>query len=542
MSSYFLLFLFIVSFPYSKLKITESLSNLREHIVETISSKEMKALEMNSEYFGVSRLQMMESAGKAVAEIIDSKLKNKSSKIIIFAGTGGNGGDGFVAARYLTSLGHKVNLHFIGRPEKIKREEVKKNWNAIRFMHDSIKTSIIHDSSLIPKNTGKIVVDALLGIGATSPLRPPILYAVKRINEMRGFKVAIDVPTGVNADTGVISNIAVKANLTITFHKPKEGLLKAKEYTGKIKVSNIGIPKEAERYIGPGDVFLIQKPRLFESHKGDYGRLIIVGGSEIYSGAPVLAALAALRVGIDIVYIAAPIATAHDIASMFPSLITVKLEGNWLSPKNIVTVKRFIERSTAVVIGPGLGTHKETYKAVKELIEFIKKVKIPLLLDADGLKTFSEFNYKISFPCVLTPHSKEFQIMTGTELPLELDEKVLLIKKKAKDLGAVILLKGPIDIVSNGKQVKLNRVVHNPGMTVGGTGDVLSGIVGALLSQGFDPFQSAVAGTFVNGAAGDYAVHERGYHILPTDLIKFIPKIIDYPMSHREVRRRFDSP
>lgn len=497
----------------------------------------MKALEMNGEYFGVSILQMMENAGQAIATELDSRLTDEKSKIIIFAGVGGNGGDGFVAARHLACFGRDVTLVLVGRPDQIQREEVKNNWEATRFMTDTLQTIIAGDSILIPNLDADIVLDALLGIGARGPLRPPILHAVKRINELHGFKVAVDVPTGVNADTGAVSNDAVKADLTITFHRPKRGLYEAKAYVGELVVANIGLPNEVETHVGPGDVSLVWKTRTPVSHKGDFGRLLVVGGSETYSGAPALAALAALRVGVDIAYIASPLQTAHDIASMFPSFITVKLEGDWLSPRNVTTVKRFINRSTAVVLGPGVGLHKETFEAVHELTKIIEDAKIPLLLDADGLKAFSEIKHKVDFPLVLTPHAGEYQILTGDELPEATHQKVVHVKKTARELGAVILLKGPVDIITDGERVKLNKYAHNPGMTVGGTGDVLSGIVGALLSQGFNPFHSAAAGAFINGAAGDFVAYERGYHLLPTDLIEVIPKVIDDPMSHMKVRR-----
>jgi NAD(P)H-hydrate epimerase len=181
--------------------------------------------------------------------------------------------------------------------------------------------------------------------------------------------------------------------------------------------------------------------------------------------------------------------------------------------------------------------HKETFKAVTELIKIIEDAKIPLLLDADGLKAYAEIKHKVDFHMVLTPHAGEYQILTGDQLPETIHEKVAHVKKMARELGAVILLKGSVDIITDGERVKLNKYAHNPGMTVGGTGDVLSGIVGAFLSQGFEPFQSAVAGAFINGAAGDFVTYERGYHLLPTDLIELIPKVIDDPMSHMKVRR-----
>ena len=504
--------------------------------LKAISSEEMKAIEMNAEYFGVSPLQMMENAGNAVAREIAARFNPDNTRVTIIAGTGGNGGDGFVAARHLSNLGYEVSVILVGRVNEIKKEIVKKNWKAIKFM-DSVEKVEVHDSSLIPKITGDVVVDALLGTGAKGSLRPPILQVVKALNEAQCFKISVDVPTGLNSDTGKVSDECVKANLTITFHRSKKGLLKAKSFVGELVVANIGLPKDVETCVGPGDVFLIRKPRLPDTYKGYYGRLLIIGGSETYSGAPALSAMAALRVGVDLVYIAAPRETAHDIASFSPNLITVKLEGEHLTPSDTIIINRFIQRALAVVIGPGLGLHRETIMAVKEIVEALEVAKVPLLLDADGIKAFSEFKHRVKTPVIFTPHAGEFKILMGKELPKELGKKVEVVSRAAKELNGVILLKGPVDIISDGKRVKVNEIIHNPGMTVGGTGDVLSGIVGAFLSQGVEPFRAAVAGVFINGAAGDFVAHHRGYHLLPTDIIDWIAKVMDDPMSHISVRR-----
>jgi NAD(P)H-hydrate epimerase len=502
----------------------------------TLSSQEMAALEVNAEYFGVSTLQLMENAGRAVAGEVTKRFE-RSSKVIILAGTGGNGGDGFVAARHLSNLGYSVDVVLIGRPTDIKRTIVKSNWDAITFMTDSVKIVVADDSSLIPDINGDVAIDALLGTGAHGPLRQPILEAVRVLNAATCFTLSVDVPTGVDSDTGCITNRAVKADMTVTFHKAKRGLLEAKSYVGDLIVADVGIPREAETYVGPGDVLFTRKARLPESHKGAYGRLLVIGGSDTFSGAPFLAAMAALRTGVDLVHVAAPSQTAHDIAAMSPNLITIKLEGNHLFPEHCGVLRTFIENSTAVVLGPGLGLHRDTVTAVQGLIELIGKSGTPLLLDADGLKSFAEFKYTACTPLVLTPHGGEFQTLTGKELPQRLGEKVDLVRETARDLSATILLKGPIDVVSDGTRVKINKIIHNPGMTVGGTGDVLSGIVGALLSQGFSPFRSAVSGVFINGAAGDFVLRERGYHMVATDLIEWIPKVMDDPQSHVAVRR-----
>jgi hydroxyethylthiazole kinase-like uncharacterized protein yjeF len=502
----------------------------------SITSREMRALELNSEYFGVSRLQLMENAGKSVTEEIANRFKPDKTKIAIFCGLGGNGGDGFVIARHLTSLGFKVEVLLAGKHTDISDNEAQKNWAAIQLLKDSLTINEVYDSSLIPNVEAEVVVDALLGIGLKGAPRPPIIHMVKKINKMKRFCVAVDVPTGIDSDTGSVLGEAVKADLTITFHKLKPGLTQAKEYTGEVLVKNIGLPPEFEQFAGPGDVKLVTKPRPSEAHKGEFGKLLVIGGSDVFSGAPFLVASAAFRTGVDLAYIAAPSKTAYAISAMSPDVITIKLDGDHLNARNVATIHPYLEKSTAVAMGPGLGLHKETKDAVKEIVKVIEGAKVPLLLDADGLKAFAEFKHKVKSPMVFTPHSGEYQILTGKEPSQDLKKRAEEVQETANELGATILLKGRVDVISDGKRVKLN-FTGNPGMTVGGTGDVLSGIVAAFLAQGADPFEAAVAGAFINGAAGDFVNNEKGYHMVATDLLDWISYVMDDPMSHVRVRK-----
>lgn len=500
-----------------------------------ITSREMKALEANAEYFGVSRLQLMENAGHSVALEIASRFKPGKSAVI-FCGLGGNGGDGFVVARHLCARGFKVSVVLAGKAKDVSDKAAAENWKALQPLGNAVSVHEVYDSSVIPRLKGDIAVDALLGTGAKGDLKPPILQLVKRINAMDAFRIAVDVPTGIDSDSGIALGEAVKADLTITFHKPKRGLIAAKQRVGELLVKEIGLPKELERLAGPGDVLLATRRRPLDSHKGDFGRLLVVGGSETYSGAPALVALAALRTGVDLAYVAAPEKTARAISSTTPDLITVKLEGQHLNAGNVSALKTLIESVDAVVLGPGLGLHEETRKAVKVAVEAVEKAGKPLLLDADGLKAFARFKRKLKVPLVLTPHAGEYLILTGKKLPEDLEQRTAHVKKTAAELDAVVLLKGATDIVSDGRQVKLNST-GNPGMTVGGTGDVLSGIVGALMAQRVDPFEAATAGAFANGAAGDFVAEEKGFHMVATDLIDRIPQVLNDPMSHAKVRR-----
>lgn len=499
-----------------------------------ISSREMQALEKNAEYYGITLLQLMENAGRNIADET-SKRFSKDKKAAIFCGLGGNGGDGFVAARYLLSYGYGVTVVLVGKSRDINHEAALQNWSAIQMLKEKMLFLEVTDSSMIPKVSADIVIDALLGTGTKGKLKAPIAQVVDYINSLNAFKIAVDVPTGIDSDTGEVLGNAVKANFTVTFHKSKVGLEKAKKYVGELLVKDIGLPVEFERFAGPGDVNLVVKSRGPTAHKGDFGRLLVIGGSEVFSGAPTLVALAALRAGVDIAYIAAPAKTAYAISSMSPDLITIKFDGDNLKPSNMTTLAPYLDMVDAVAMGPGLGLNPETCEFVKACVEAVEKAGKPLLLDADGLKAFAKFKRPLKVPLVLTPHAGEYAILTGEKLSDNLEERVEAVQKTAKKLDAIILVKGKVDIICDASRVKLN-FTGNPGMTVGGTGDVLSGVVGGLLAQKVEAFEAAVAGAFVNGAAGDFVASEIGFHMVATDVIEWIPHVLDDPMSHLKVR------
>jgi len=502
---------------------------------EPITSKEMRALELNAEYFGISRLQLMETAGYNVALEVASRFRSGKS-VTVCCGLGGNGGDGFVAARHLLAMGFRVSVMLAGRAKDIVDSVALANWRALCSFEDVIPIVEVYDSTLVPKFNAEIVIDALLGTGAKGKLKQPIVGLVREINATKAFKVAVDVPTGIDSDTGDLLGEGVKADLTVTFHRHKSGLAKTKKYAGEVVVRSIGLPEEVEGLAGPGDVIMITERRPSTSHKGDFGRLLVIGGSETYSGAPALVALAALRTGADLAYVAAPEKTAHSISSMTPDLITLKLEGEHLNQRNLAALHPFIKIADAVAMGPGLGLHQETKKAVKAIVEAVEAAGKPLLLDADGLKAFAQFQRKLKAPLVMTPHAGEYEILTGRRVPEEIDGKGMEVQTSARKLGAVVLLKGAVDVIADGTRIKFNHT-GNPGMTAGGTGDVLSGIVGAFLAQKKNPFEAAVAGAFVNGAAGDFVFEEKGYHMVASDLLDWIPFVLNDPMAHLKVRR-----
>lgn len=500
-----------------------------------ITSQESRVLDRNSEYLGVSTLQLMENAGKAISDEISAR-SSPNSKIAVYLGTGRNGGDGMVAARHLASRGYQVTVVLVGMPSEIGDEATSRNWRALNKMHESVRIEIAQDSSQVPLQKCDVVIDALLGTGTRGDLRQPVTRAVEVINQMKCFKVAVDVPTGIDSDSGKILGTALKADLTLTFHARKPGLRLAEQYCGEVKVVGIGIPHEAATYAGPGDVEDVVRTRDPQAHKGDFGRLLVIGGSETYTGAPALVALAALRAGVDLVFVAAPEKTAMAIASFSPNLITVRLPGEHLNENNLESLKTHIQRSTCVAMGPGLGTHRETTAAVAKILSVLRESKKPVLVDADAIKAMGRTKEKVGFPVVVTPHAGEFHVLSGQAPSADVRLRSEEVRSLANILGGTVLLKGHVDVISDGERVKLNRT-GNPAMTVGGTGDVLSGIVAGLMAMGTQGFRASVAGAFINGAAGDLARLEFGDHLAPTDLIHLIPKIMNDPMAHARVAK-----
>ncbi|WP_455368378.1 NAD(P)H-hydrate dehydratase [[Eubacterium] cellulosolvens] len=499
-----------------------------------LTSNDVKRLDLNSDYLGISTIQLMENAGKSITNEIISRFKQES-RILILAGTGRNGGDGMVSARHLASLGYNVSIWLIGSESNIKDEAVKCNWQTIRQMKSSIDVKIITDSTQLENIDFNVVVDALLGVGFRGKLRQPILEAVKVLKKSKAFIISVDVPTGFDADTGEVDSEVVKANLTITFHKKKSGFTKGKDVLGEIQVVSIGIPPEAEIYVGPGDVETCLRKRFQHSKKGDFGRLLVIGGSEVYTGAPALVGLAALRTGTDLVYVAAPEKTAEAISTISPNLITIKMSGRHFNQSNLAELESTIRKADVIALGPGMGLHKESSKATRSLIKRLQELKKPTLIDADALRFLTSSVGKMNFPVILTPHAGEFESLTSRKVSNELENRIFEVKKFAKQINAIILLKGRIDTISDGSRVRLN-LTGNPGMTVGGTGDILSGIISSLMAQGCSPFESTLAGAFINGGAGDFAYEKKGFHLLSTDLLEEIPRIMIDPMSHRDVK------
>ena len=477
-----------------------------------IPAREVRVLDANAEALGVPRKQLMESSGNAVARAVRD-LVEPGSTVALVCGRGNNGGDGLVAARFLAD--YDVTVHLLGRAETISTRIAAENWGALR--NAEIDAREVTDSTDLDLTdpAPDVIVDAMLGTGITGDLREPERTAAREMNESSGAVLSVDVPSGVDADTGEAYAGAVEADRIVTFHDTKPGL---EDLDAKVRVENIGIPEAAETFVGPGD--LLRMGRESESHKGDHGEVLVVGGGP-YTGAPTLAARAALRAGADLVRVACPEAVAREVQGFSEDLIVLSFAGEHLLPAHVQRIAALAEEHDTVVFGPGLGGHDETLEAVGS---FLERYEGTAVVDADALQVVPKVETEATLVC--TPHQGELEKMGG-ETSEDWRERADLVEEFAAELGHVLLVKGAYDVISDGERTRVSRT-GNPGMTVGGTGDVLAGMTGALASV-LEPEDAAAVAAYANGRAGDVVVEERGYGLVATDLIDAIPGVLRGP-------------
>ncbi len=481
-----------------------------------IAAEEINVLDKNAEFFGVPPENLMEAAGKGVADYIENHFD--SSSIMIFCGLGNNGGDGFVAARYLAKK-YSVIVILLGKEADIKTKIATKNYHRLKSLPVTL-----YDIQSIERvkeflKDSSVIVDAMLGIGLSGKLRSPYDMIVQTMNRQKEKSiVSVDVPTGMGLD------LAVQPDITITFHDVKEKMDKTN--CGKIITVDIGIPSKAKEYVGPGDLNVFYPRSKKQSHKGQNGRVLIIGGGP-YTGAPALSGLAALRTGADLAFIASPAEAAQHFMHYSPNLIVKPLQSKKRMRKDdCALIKNLISSCDSIVLGPGLGDADDTAEAIRYLVSHIVETNKPLVLDADALSAMSPAREIISNSrTVLTPHANEFYRFTGEKLPDDEKEKRKMVEQWAQKLNVCFFLKGPLDIISDGKMTKFNDV-HHPAMTVGGTGDVLAGILGGLISKKASEIKAMRMAAFLNGMAGEQIFQKKSYGLLATDIIEEIPSIL----------------
>jgi ADP-dependent NAD(P)H-hydrate dehydratase / NAD(P)H-hydrate epimerase len=486
---------------------------------------EMRAADKHAiEEAGVPSLDLMERAGAGLARAVTEAAGDGPIRVVI--GKGNNGGDGLVVARLLREDGREVDVLAVGNPDELQGDAQA---NLDRLPGD---VPLDFDSSRL-EGSGAIV-DAMLGTGFEGEPREPVAGAIRAINEADvPVVIACDVPSGVNASTGEVSGDAVEADITASFHGPKVGLYvePGKTHSGRVEIIEIGIPRSAP---APEKAGLISE-RVLEriprrergGNKFKSGTVVVAGGAAGMTGAPTMAALSAMRTGAGYVQLVVPrpAETVIDLRLMEAMVHGVPDADGAHSEEGAAKVLELAERAGAIVLGPGIG---RSDGAVAFARKVARDVQVPLLIDADGLNAHAEqfgLLAQREAPTVLTPHDGELGRLLGIESSQVGEHRIEHARKVARGANAIVVLKGDDTLVVPPDGPIAVSAGATPALATAGTGDVLSGLIGALLSKEMDPFEAACAGVFAHARAGRAAADRHGAdHVIAGDVIETLPE------------------
>jgi NAD(P)H-hydrate epimerase len=484
---------------------------------------EMRAADQHAiEQAGVPSLDLMERAGQGLARVVAEVAGDGPVRVVI--GKGNNGGDGLVVARLLREDGHEVDVLAVGNPDDLQGDA--------RDNLDRLPGPAPLDFSANALAGSGVIVDALLGTGFEAEPREPVAGAIKAINDAGAPVVACDMPSGVNASSGEVSGDAVEADVTATFHGPKIGLYvePGKTHAGRIEVVEIGIPRSAPAPQAAGliseRVLSLVPRRERGGNKFKSGTVVVAGGASGMTGAPTMAALSAMRTGAGYVQLAVPepAESVLDLRLMEAMTHALPHKDGAHVEKGAAKVIELSERAGAIVLGPGIGKSDGALAFARRVA---REVEVPLLIDADGLNAHAEKLDLIaqrSAPTVLTPHDGELGRLLGIESSEVAKHRIEHARAVAEASGAIVVLKGDDTLVVPPEGPIAVSPGATPALATAGTGDVLSGLIGALLSKGMDPFAAGCAGVFAHARAGRVAAERLGAdHVVAGDVIDALP-------------------
>ncbi|MBI5586835.1 MAG: NAD(P)H-hydrate dehydratase [Deltaproteobacteria bacterium] len=498
--------------------------------------------------YGIKGLVLMENAGRGIAEAVKMELAHsagKSRRVTIITGKGNNGGDGFVAARHLKNSGVDVTVLALARLDEMKGDALVNARSWVK-MGGTVFT-VLTEAELKKRSAflthSSVIVDAIFGTGLKAPVRGISARAIESINSSRKKVVAIDIPSGIDATTGAILGSAVRADLTVTMAAPKLGLYlyPGRSYSGRVEVVDIGCPRELVEddrirwnLITEDYLKRVLRSRKADSHKGSHGHLLVVAGSFGMTGAAYMSAMGAMRIGAGIVTVAVP--ESLQIALEEKSVETMSIglpetPAGTLGPLSFGKIKEALKGKSALVIGPGFKPSEDIYKLMEMVV---KEVRVPLLMDGGALSSLegrASILGKSRCPVVITPHPGEAGKLLGLS-PLAIQaDRIASAERLAKATGAAVVLKGAGTVVAAHEEVFINPT-GNPALSTAGTGDVLAGVIGGLLAQGYSTLDSAVSGAYIHGLAADI-LREKGRDkgMIATDLLPVIPDILNSVMA-----------
>ncbi|MBI5822188.1 MAG: NAD(P)H-hydrate dehydratase [Verrucomicrobia bacterium] len=493
--------------------------------MKIVTAEQMRELDRRTIEEGhVPGLELMERAGVGVFNVAQTMTVAREHGVALFVGKGNNGGDAVVAAEHFFKAGRgwgPMTVVLTSNPNEFSADALY-YWKKLAQLRPRIIHLDPRQKELVAEMLAGcgLIVDGLLGTGSSGEPRSPIREAIEVINAAKRPTLAIDIPSGLDANTGQCASVCVRADVTATIGLPKSGLLQqsAIDNVGRLAIVDIGIPGKFTATLPPGrDYFMLDDARTLlpvrrpSAHKGDFGHLLMVAGSEGYSGAAVLCSQAAMRSGVGLVTLAAPRAVWPVIASQCREVMPKPFDSAEAGPEALAPL---LEKCDALAIGPGLGQSEATEAVVTWLLQHCDK---PMVIDADALNVLANKTHQLRDargPVIITPHPGEMGRLTGTSTQEVQSDRWGCAKRFAAETKVVVVLKGARTVVTNPAGDITVNSTGNPGMASGGVGDVLTGVMGALLAQKFPPFDAARLGVWLHGFAGDIATLEIGEEAL----------------------------
>ena len=489
------------------------------------------------EEYGVPSMVLMENAGAALVDEIEDRLDGERLIITVVAGPGNNGGDGMVAARHLSERGHEVVV-FLAAPKASFKGDAKGQLKILTRL--GLEMSVLSSPASFERAFGRVsrsdaVVDTLFGTGLTRTVEGPWAECVRIINSCPGVVISADIPSGLDGHTGRPLGECVTADVTVTFGFPKTGLTlyPGAHLAGEVVVADIGIPADVidamelpGQLIVPESVAQLYTDRWPDTHKGTYGHLLLCCGSTGKLGAGILASRGALRSGAGLVTLAVPASAVIQVDTATPEVMVQPLPetaGGALSQSGLNAVIKLMESMDALAIGPGLSTDPETGKLVEGIL---KKIDRPVVVDADAINLVAgrvEVLRARTSATVLTPHPGEMARILDISIAEVQRDRIGAALSAASLTGSVVVLKGAGTIIAEPDGNYFINTTGNPGMATGGSGDVLTGMIGSLLAMGYEPLESSVVAVHLHGVAGDLAAQAVTEHaLIASDIIDFL--------------------
>ncbi|MFU8795901.1 MAG: NAD(P)H-hydrate dehydratase, partial [Dehalococcoidia bacterium] len=496
---------------------------------------EMKELDSRATAeFGIPQELLMENAGQAVYSVISQELGVKGNRFVVLCGGGNNGGDGLVVARKIHSAGGEVKVFLLDDESKF-RGAARKNFEIVSRMPIEIARVSSVDSVVLDVIEADGVVDAMLGTGLVRQVDGIYREVIDLVNESLAEVFAVDIPSGINGDTGKVMGTAVLADYTITFGLPKRGnlLYPGYDHCGELYVSHISFPPLL--YGSDAIEVEINAPirlpgRAGDTHKGSYGKVLFIAGSPRYLGAPYFSALSFLKAGGGLSYLAAPKSVSSLIAGKGGEVVVLpqrETPSGSIALENRVELIEFSRMVDMVVIGPGLSVDEETQELVRELVPGIDK---PLLIDGDGITAIAEDLAVVrdrKAQTILTPHPGEMSRITRMAMAETDGDRIGVVQRMARELKSTIVLKGAHSLIGYPNGTVFINLSGNPGMATAGSGDVLTGTIAAMFGLGLSMEDAVRTGVFIHGFAGDVAAVDNGEDgMTAQDILDSLPEAV----------------